>query len=75
MELRAVAQSTHEKEGPRVVVHGDDFLPGGTRHQLDWMQGIMNEHFESKHILMAASSESGKSLVMWNRKIVPLDEY
>ena len=39
------------------------------------MQGIMNKHFESKHIMVVASSESGKSLVMWNRKIVPLDEY
>ena len=56
--------------GIRVVVHGDDPLSGGPRYQLEWMKSITNKHFESKHIMMRASSDLGKSLVMLNRKIV-----
>ena len=69
----AFAQSTREK-GIRVVVHGDDFWSGRIRHQLEWTKCIRNTHLESKHVVMRASSDLGKSLVMLNRKIVWQDD-
>ena len=44
-----------------IVVHGDDFMSGGPNHQLDWLKNIMNEHFESKHIMM------GRPVLLINR--------
>ena len=56
--------------GFRTILHGDDFKSGGPRHQLEWLEGVMDTHFESKHTVMGASSELAKSLVMLNRKIL-----
>ena len=61
--------SSHVR-GIRTIVHGDDFKSGGPRHQLEWLEGVMDTHFESKHTVMGASSELAKSLVMLNRKIL-----
>ena len=49
-------------------------MSGGPKHQLEWMKSIMNKHFESEHIMMVASGDLGKSLVMLNRKIVWEDD-
>ena len=56
------------ERGIRIVVRGDDFLSGGLKHELKWMKSIMNKHFESKHIMMGASSDLGKSLVILNQE-------
>ena len=42
--------------GIRTVVHGDDFMSGGPRHQLIWLEEVTDKHFESKHTVMGASS-------------------
>ena len=41
------------------------------RHQLEWMK---HKHFKSKHRMVEASSDLGKSLVMLSRKIVWQDD-
>ena len=40
------------KRGIRVVVHGDDFVSGGPRSQLECLEKVMDMHFESKHTMM-----------------------
>ena len=45
------------------VAHGDAFLSDRPKHQLELMN-ILNKHFESKHIMMGASSVFGKPLVL-----------
>ena len=40
-------------------------MSGGPKHQLDWLKS-----FESKHTMMEASIDIGKSQVMLNRKII-----
>ena len=56
--------------GLRIIVHGDDLISGGPRHQLKWLEEVMDKHFESKHTVMGASSDLAKSLVMLNSRIV-----
>ena len=57
-------------KGVRIIVHRDDFISGGPRHQLKWLEEVVDEHFETKHTVMGASSDLAKSLVMLNRKIL-----
>ena len=54
----------------RISVHGDDFISGGPKHQLKWLEEVVDKHFESKHTAVWASSDLAKSLVMLNRKIL-----
>ena len=49
---------------------GLDFIPGGPRHHLKWLEEVLEKHFESKHTVMGASGNLAKSLVMLDRKIV-----
>ena len=56
--------------GVRIIIHGDDFISGGPRHQLKWLEEFVDNHFESKHTVMEASSDLAKSLVMLNRKML-----
>ena len=58
-----------KKRGIRVVVHGDDFLSGGPRSQLGWLENVMDKHFEAKHTVMGESRSLKKSIVMLNRRI------
>ena len=58
------------KRGIRIIVHGDDFMSGALRPQLEWQEKVMGKHFESKHTMMGASSDLGESLFMLNMKIV-----
>ena len=48
----------------RVVVHGDDFLSGGARSQLEWLEKVMDKHYEAKHTMMGESRGRKKSIVM-----------
>ena len=57
-------------KGTRIIVHGDGFKSDGPRHQLKWLEEVLDKHFESKHTSMGASSDLAKSLVMLNRKIL-----
>ena len=50
--------------GIKIVVHGDDFISGGARHHLIWLEEVMDKHVESKHTVMGASSDLARSLVM-----------
>ena len=50
--------------GIRIIVHGDDFMSGGPKHQLQWLEEVMDKHFESKHTVMGSSSDLVKSLVI-----------
>ena len=50
-------------------MHGDDFLSGGTRSQLGWLEKVMDKHFEAKHTEMGESRSLKKSIVMLNRRI------
>ena len=54
--------------GVRIIVHGDDFISGGPRHQLKWLEEVMDKHCESKHTVMESSSDLAKSLTMLNDK-------
>ena len=45
-------------------------MSGGPTSQLEWLKEVVDKHFESKHTMMAASHDLGKSLIMLNRKIV-----
>ena len=58
-----------KERGIRVVVHGDDFLSGGPRSQLGWLEKVMDKHFEAKHTVMGESRSLQKSIVMLNRRI------
>ena len=41
----ACLSSFYSRErGIRVVVRGDDLLPGGPEHQLEWMRSVMKKH-------------------------------
>ena len=53
----------------RVVVHGDDFLSGGPRSQLGWLEKVLDKHCEAKHTVMGESKSLKKSIVMLNRRI------
>ena len=55
--------------GIRIVVQGDDFMSGGPKRQVEWLEKVMDKHFESKHTVVA-SSDLAESLVMLNTKIV-----
>ena len=46
------------------------FIFGGPRHQLKWLEDVVDKHFESKHTVMEASSGFDKSLVMLDRKML-----
>ena len=46
--------------GVRIVVHGDDFLSSGPRHQLKSLEEAMDKHFESKHTVIDSSSYLAK---------------
>ena len=56
--------------GDRIIVHGDDFISGGPRHQLKWLEEVVDKHVESKHTVKRASSDLAKPLVMLNRNRV-----
>ena len=58
--------------GIRIVVHGNDFMSGGPKRQVEWLEKVMDKHFESKHTVVA-SRDLAESLVMLNRKILWLD--
>ena len=58
-----------KERGIKVVVRGDDFLSGGPRSQLGWLEQVMDKHFEAKHTVMGESSSLKKSIVMLNRRI------
>ena len=49
------------ERGIWIVVFGDDFMSGGPKHQLNWLKGIMNEYFESKHTMV------GRPVILVNR--------
>ena len=53
-----------------IIVRGDDFMSGGPRSQLEWLEKVMDKHVESKHTMMGAFSDLGQSLVMQKRRIV-----
>ena len=53
-----------------IIVYGGDFISGGPRHQLQWLEEVMDKHFESKPAVLGASSDLAKSLVMLNRTIL-----
>ena len=57
-----------KERGIRVVVHGDDFLSGGPRSQLGWLEKGMDKHFEAKHTVMGESRSLKKLIVMLNRR-------
>ena len=57
-------------KGIWIIVRADDFISGGLRHKLKWLEGVVDKHFKSKHTVMGASSDLSKSLVMLNRKIL-----
>ena len=48
----------------------DDITSGGPRHQLRWMEEVVDKDFKSKRTVMEASSDLAKSLVVLNRKIL-----
>ena len=48
---------------------GNDFLSGGPRSQLGWLEKVMDKHFEAKHTVMGESRSLEKSIVMLNRRI------
>ena len=50
--------------GIKIVVHGDDFISGGARHHLIWLEEVMDKLVESKHTVMGASSDLARSLAM-----------
>ena len=58
-----------KERGIKVVVRGDDFLSGGPRSQLGWLEKVMDKHFEAKHTVMGESSSLKESVVMLNRRI------
>ena len=68
--LRVRAHSTQRKTGIRIVVHGNAFMTGGPRDQLECLKIITKKHFETKHIMMGQSSDLWMSWVLLNRKIV-----
>ena len=43
----------HPTRGISVVVHGDDFTALGLKHDLDWYQSALSEHFEIKEAAWA----------------------
>ena len=57
------------ERGNRVVVHGDVFLFEGSRSQLEWLEKVMDKHFEAKDTVLGESRSLKKSIVMLNRRI------
>ena len=50
-------------------MHGDDFLSGGPRSQLQWLGKGVDEHFEAKHTVIGESRGLMESIVMLNKRI------
>ena len=38
--------------GIKIIVHGDDFMSGALRPQLEWLEKFICKHLESKHTMM-----------------------
>ena len=70
VELRARARCYSSKRGTRIVVHGDDFMTGRPRDQLECSKSKVDKHFETEHTMMRTSSALGNSFIMLNRRLV-----
>ena len=50
-------------------MRGDDFLSPGSRSQLDWLEKVIDQHFEVKPIMMGESRVLIKLIVVLNRRM------
>ena len=68
--LRAHVHSTHVLEESGLLSTEMTSYQADPKHQLKWLEEVMDKHFESKHTVMGTSSDVAKLLVMLNRKIL-----
>ncbi len=62
------------KEGPKTLVHGDDFVTQGERGAMDWLKGQLEQRFEIKTKTVGMGESELREARVLNRVIRVTDE-